>query len=141
MTASEPLTLEEEYENQISWHDDEKSMLLRRTSRMASLSFRTELTFIILDKSLPDTPGTGNHGGQMAGDVNLFFHDDDDPGCAEINVMIAAKESRRCGWRLLRFFAVTNLIGEQKRVGQGSPPYHNALRRHPTKCYKLLSSH
>ena len=30
-----------------------------------------ECTFILLDPDFPDSPGTGTHGGAMAGDVNL----------------------------------------------------------------------
>jgi hypothetical protein len=33
----------------------------------------------------------------MAGDVNLFFHEEEEPGSAEINVMIADPLSRRYG--------------------------------------------
>ncbi|KAL6780939.1 hypothetical protein ACKKBG_A09105 [Auxenochlorella protothecoides x Auxenochlorella symbiontica] len=79
-TASEPLTLEEEYEMQQSWCEDEQ-----------------KCTFIILDKARPDTPGCGNHGGGMAGDVNLFWNDHDDPNAAEIEVMVAEEGSRRHG--------------------------------------------
>eukprot|EP00879_Flechtneria_rotunda_P026337 GHRR01028077.1.p3 GENE.GHRR01028077.1~~GHRR01028077.1.p3 ORF type:complete len:107 (+),score=35.56 GHRR01028077.1:92-412(+) len=49
-TASEPLTLQEEYVMQQRWAEDED-----------------KCTFILLDKSLPDTPVTGSHGGGMAG--------------------------------------------------------------------------
>lgn len=56
-----------------------------------------KLTFIVLDRSLPDTPGTGTHGGAMAGDVNLFFGDEDDRSVAEIEVMVAEPASRRKG--------------------------------------------
>jgi RimJ/RimL family protein N-acetyltransferase len=57
----------------------------------------SECTFIVLDKSLEDTPGTGNHGGGMVGDVNLFWNDHDDPNCAEIEIMVARKSSQRKG--------------------------------------------
>ena len=62
LTASEPLTLDQEFEMQRAWRDD-----------------ADKLTFIVLDRRVqPDTPGTGSHGGAMAGDVNLFFIQDDE---------------------------------------------------------------
>jgi hypothetical protein len=71
-------SLEEEYEMQCSWSEDED-----------------KCTFILLDCSLPDTHGTGQHGGGMAGDVNLFFNDPDERTTAEIEVMVAEQLSRR----------------------------------------------
>uniref|UniRef100_A0A7S3EQB6 N-acetyltransferase domain-containing protein n=1 Tax=Rhodosorus marinus TaxID=101924 RepID=A0A7S3EQB6_9RHOD len=75
MTCSEPLTLEEEYENQVSWHLDEHKM-----------------TFIVLDKNLDD-------GCPPVGDVNLFLVEegDEDTVVAEVEVMIAEPRSRRRG--------------------------------------------
>ncbi|KAG0208210.1 N-acetyltransferase 9 [Mortierella sp. GBA30] len=74
MTASEPLTLEEEYEMQESWHVDEN-----------------KCTFIILAKEGPDQEITPENAlaQEMVGDVNLFFNDHDDPHSAEIEIMIA----------------------------------------------------
>eukprot|EP00192_Tetraselmis_astigmatica_P020060 CAMPEP_0117684706 /NCGR_PEP_ID=MMETSP0804-20121206/21271_1 /TAXON_ID=1074897 /ORGANISM="Tetraselmis astigmatica, Strain CCMP880" /LENGTH=184 /DNA_ID=CAMNT_0005495773 /DNA_START=11 /DNA_END=561 /DNA_ORIENTATION=+ len=76
-TASEPLTLEEEYEMQRSWTSDED-----------------KCTFIVLDKS---SPGGHPHGGAMAGDTNLFFNDPDNHRMAELEVMIAEASSRGKG--------------------------------------------
>ncbi|KAL0030990.1 hypothetical protein WJX79_007147 [Trebouxia sp. C0005] len=67
-TASEPLTLQEEFDMQKSWAEDSD-----------------KCTFILLDRALPDTEGTGQHGG-------------------EIEIMIAVKTSRRKG---LAFEALT----------------------------------
>lgn len=79
-TASERLSREEEEAMQREWAADEK-----------------KCTFIMLDRGRPDTPGTGAHGGGMAGDVNFFLNDRDDPSAAEVEVMVAEPASRRKG--------------------------------------------
>ncbi|XP_035222608.1 N-acetyltransferase 9-like protein isoform X2 [Stegodyphus dumicola] len=70
LTASEPLTLEEEYLMQKSWFEDSD-----------------KCTFIVLDKDILEN--TGNETDSMIGDVNLYFNDQEDPRAAEIEVMIA----------------------------------------------------
>ncbi len=81
LTGSEPLTLDEEYQNQISWATDE-----------------CKLTFILLDTH-GDAQLTRigplhiqNIGGMM-GDTNLFITND----IAEVSIMIAEKSSRGKG--------------------------------------------
>ncbi len=71
-TASERLSLEEEYENCASWHADEG-----------------KCTFIVLHRDAS--------GGLMVGDVNLFLNDAEDAACAEIEVMVAVSSARRAG--------------------------------------------
>nr|XP_054925699.1 N-acetyltransferase 9-like protein isoform X2 [Dermacentor andersoni] len=73
MTASEPLSLEQEYEMQKSWLEDED-----------------KCTFIILDRETYES--SKDEVEAMIGDVNLFFNDQDRPRDAEIEVMIAGVE-------------------------------------------------
>mmetsp|Transcript_32074 Transcript_32074/g.102165 ORF Transcript_32074/g.102165 Transcript_32074/m.102165 type:complete len:149 (+) Transcript_32074:413-859(+) len=54
-------------------------------------------TFILLDPSLPDSDGTGAHGGGMAGDTNFFWNDYDEPDTVELEVMVAEARCRRKG--------------------------------------------
>ncbi|KAH3863476.1 N-acetyltransferase 9-like protein isoform X3 [Dreissena polymorpha] len=80
LTASEPLSLEQEYEMQQAWRNDEN-----------------KCTFIVLDKSK-------YHGSvsteieSMVGDVNLFFNEADDNTTAEIEIMIAEPLARGRGF-------------------------------------------
>ncbi|CAH0722841.1 unnamed protein product, partial [Brenthis ino] len=80
LTASEPLTLEEEYNMQKSWREDED-----------------KCTFIILDKSTYEA--NENEIESMIGDTNIFLLDKDN--CiGEIEIMIAEKSARskKFGW-------------------------------------------
>uniref|UniRef100_A0A2P2I4P7 N-acetyltransferase 9-like protein n=1 Tax=Hirondellea gigas TaxID=1518452 RepID=A0A2P2I4P7_9CRUS len=76
LTASEPLTLEEEYNMQQSWMMDED-----------------KCTFIVLDKAAYEE--TSNEVTAMIGDTNVFLARD--PGVGEIEIMIAEKEFRGHG--------------------------------------------
>ncbi|KAJ8943603.1 hypothetical protein NQ318_006605 [Aromia moschata] len=84
LTASEPLSLEEEYAMQKSWLMDEN-----------------KCTFIILDKEKYEA--TGNEVEAMIGDTNLFFANAEDRICAEAEIMIAEEwaRGRRCGWEAM----------------------------------------
>ena len=68
MTASEPLTIEEEQDLQADWESDPKKWI-----------------FIVLDKS---------DEGKPVGDVDLFLHEYLQPGEAELLVMIAEPSAR-----------------------------------------------
>ncbi|XP_017974785.1 PREDICTED: N-acetyltransferase 9-like protein isoform X1 [Theobroma cacao] len=81
-TGSEPLSLQEEYDMQLSWNQDP-----------------LKKTFIVLDKEMVE--GKFVHGGPhveaMVGDVNIYMNDLDDPQLAEIEIMIAEPKSRGKG--------------------------------------------
>ncbi|XP_048006324.1 alpha/beta-tubulin-N-acetyltransferase 9 [Leguminivora glycinivorella] len=80
LTASEPLSLEEEYEMQKSWRED-----------------ADKCTFIILDKAKFDKDG--DEISAMIGDTNIFIKGSD-ASTGEIEIMIAEKTARgkRLGW-------------------------------------------
>lgn len=87
LTASEPLTLEQEYAMQKSWREDDD-----------------KCTFLILDKSVYEK--TGDEIEALIGDTNIFLldTDDDEDGVdlktGEIEIMIAEQPARgkRYGW-------------------------------------------
>ncbi|GAU22926.1 hypothetical protein TSUD_326980 [Trifolium subterraneum] len=83
-TASEPLSLEQEYQMQLSWSRD-----------------LNKETFIVLDKDLLLEIETFSHGQPyvqaMVGDVNIFMNDINNPQIAEIEIMIAEQTSRGKG--------------------------------------------
>ncbi|XP_038208687.1 N-acetyltransferase 9 [Zerene cesonia] len=80
LTASEPLSLAEEYEMQKSWREDDD-----------------KCTFIILDKEVFEN--THNEIGSMIGDTNIFVTDKTQAQ-GEIEIMIAEKSDRgkKMGW-------------------------------------------
>ncbi|KAJ6785743.1 hypothetical protein PWT90_06380 [Aphanocladium album] len=118
-TASEPMTLEEEYENQQSW----------RTST-------DKLTFIICEPAAPaetaimaQSQDANKH---MIGDVNFFLYADDedendgasDSLIGEVDVMVAAKEHRGKGYgeaavRHLLLYIQMNLDAILREYAQG----------------------
>ncbi|XP_026172053.1 alpha/beta-tubulin-N-acetyltransferase 9 [Mastacembelus armatus] len=100
LTASEPLTLEQEYDMQRSWREESD-----------------KCTFIILDKQQwADTSVEEEQ--CMVGDVNLFLTDPTDLSLAELEVMIAEPSYRGKGigkevTRMMMCYGVTKL-GIQK---------------------------
>ncbi|PZC87262.1 alpha/beta-tubulin-N-acetyltransferase 9 [Helicoverpa armigera] len=80
LTASEPLTLEEEYEMQRSWREDED-----------------KCTFIILDKDIYEK--SNDETDAMIGDTNIFITDNE-LAAGEIEIMIAEESARgkKFGW-------------------------------------------
>ncbi|XP_030631152.1 alpha/beta-tubulin-N-acetyltransferase 9 [Chanos chanos] len=79
LTASEPLSLEQEYDMQKSWREDDD-----------------KCTFIVLDKQRWEDPSVSEED-CMVGDVNIFLTDPADPTLAELEVMIAEPSSRGKG--------------------------------------------
>ncbi|XP_037547097.1 N-acetyltransferase 9 [Nematolebias whitei] len=79
LTASEPLSLEQEYDMQRSWRDD-----------------NDKCTFIILDKQRWADPSVEEEQ-CMLGDVNIFLTDPTDLSVAELEIMIAEPSYRGRG--------------------------------------------
>lgn len=78
LTASEPLTLEEEYAMQVKWINDVD-----------------KCTFIVLDRAIYES--SLDEMASMIGDTNIFFADPENLSSAEIEVMIAEKGARGKG--------------------------------------------
>jgi RimJ/RimL family protein N-acetyltransferase len=94
LTASEPLSLDDEYKMQESWRQD-----------------TDKLTFLILDKSKFTT--TKDEIESLVGDTNIFIKDEDDK-FGEIEIMIAEETARRKGFGrestlLMLRYAIENL--------------------------------
>ncbi|XP_003417234.1 alpha/beta-tubulin-N-acetyltransferase 9 isoform X1 [Loxodonta africana] len=112
LTASEPLTLEQEYTMQRSWRED-----------------ADKCTFILLDaEKWQAQPGTTEES-CMAGDVNLFLTDPGDPTVGEIEVMIAEPSCRGRGFGteavlMMMSYGVTKLglTKFEAKIGQGNEP-------------------
>ncbi|KAF7204075.1 alpha/beta-tubulin-N-acetyltransferase 9 [Nothobranchius furzeri] len=79
LTASEPLSLDQEYDMQKSWKEDDD-----------------KCTFIILDKQRWADPSVDEEQ-CMLGDVNIFLTDPTDLSLAELEVMIAEPSYRGKG--------------------------------------------
>jgi len=100
LTGSEPLSLEEEYDMQVSWRDD-----------------NDKCTFIVLDKAKLDT-GL-NEIECMVGDTNIFiFQDDSGKDVGEAEIMIAEPSARGKGFgieaiSLMIQYAIQDLKIEQ----------------------------
>ncbi|KAN0026263.1 hypothetical protein ACTFIV_007247 [Dictyostelium citrinum] len=118
-TASEELTIDEEYENQESWFRDDH-----------------KITFIILDKDLlleneKQENGYSNENDikSMIGDVNIFFNEYEDEGTGELEVMIAESKSRRKGLAreaisIIMGYGVENLSTKKYivKIGESNQP-------------------
>ncbi|KAF7313073.1 Acyl-CoA N-acyltransferase [Mycena kentingensis (nom. inval.)] len=109
LTASEPLSLEEEYEMQRKWREDADKLTFIVLARQAD---------DLLDVKLaPQDPRI--QALRMIGDVNIFLHgesQDDEEFYAEAEAMIAEREFRRKGCarealQLLLGYATQSSVG------------------------------
>uniref|UniRef100_U5EUM6 Putative phosphoglucosamine acetyltransferase n=1 Tax=Corethrella appendiculata TaxID=1370023 RepID=U5EUM6_9DIPT len=81
LTASQPLSLQEEYEMQETWRNDED-----------------KCTFLILDKFKYEQ--TQDEIESLIGDTNIFLYSNEEQRTSEIEIMIAEKDCRgkKLGW-------------------------------------------
>ncbi|XP_068932593.1 alpha/beta-tubulin-N-acetyltransferase 9 isoform X5 [Petaurus breviceps papuanus] len=105
LTASEPLTLEQEYEMQSSWRED-----------------TDKCTFIVLDAEKWQAQPDSTEENCMVGDVNLFLTDLQDPTLGEIEVMIAAECVFLFLCRALEGMTKLGLNKFEAKIGQGNEP-------------------
>lgn len=101
LTASEPLSLEKEYEMQKSWRtdDDKCTFIVTQIPATAAPSSGedTECAVAVEIKEVAATAATSSGWEDMVGDVNLFINDPDDPHAAEIDIMVAEPAARGKG--------------------------------------------
>ncbi|KAM7297609.1 N-acetyltransferase 9-like protein isoform X1 [Ixodes scapularis] len=100
MTASEPLSLADEYAMQKSWLEDDD-----------------KCTFIVLDRKQYEE--SSDEVGAMIGDVNLFFNNQDNNREAELEVMIAGKAdgaNHRCKHLFIRVVTKLKRPPEKKTM-------------------------
>lgn len=98
LTASEPLTLDQEYDMQRSWREDDDSKGSPGHTNTScpseccnrKVSAFPECTFIILDKQRWADASVEEEQ-CMVGDVNIFLTDPTDPSLAELEIMIAGE--------------------------------------------------
>ncbi|XP_062107241.1 GCN5-related N-acetyltransferase 9 [Humulus lupulus] len=120
-TGSEPLTLDQEYQMQLSWNQDPYKK-----------------TFIVLEKH--SVVGEFFHGDPhveaMVGDVNIYMNDPDDPQMAEIEIMIAESKCRGKGIGkesvlIMMAFAIKNLGIHifRAKIGDSNTPSLTMFRK------------
>ncbi|XP_054544946.1 alpha/beta-tubulin-N-acetyltransferase 9 isoform X3 [Talpa occidentalis] len=114
LTASEPLTLEQEYAMQRSWREDVD-----------------KCTFIVLDADKWRAQPASPEESCMAGDVNLFLTDRGDPTLGEIEVMIAEPSCRGRGFGTEAVLMMMSYGGCEQRLpggdAQAEGPQHLTL--------------
>ncbi|XP_019655857.2 N-acetyltransferase 9 isoform X3 [Ailuropoda melanoleuca] len=114
LTASEPLTLEQEYSMQRSWREDVD-----------------KCTFIVLDAEKWQVRPSTTEDSCMAGDVNLFLTDLGDPSLGEIEVMIAEPSCRGKGFgtEAVLMMMSYGLTKFEAKIGQGNEPSIRMFRK------------
>lgn len=125
LTGSEPLTLDQEYEMQVKWFQDED-----------------KCTFIILDADILSE--TGDEVAAMIGDTNIYFSDPTDLTTGEIEVMIAEPEFRGKGYgkevidQMITFSR--QVIGVRTFVAKIKETNHASLNMFAKLGFKKVSS-